>query len=132
MQLALVAGAALTLLSYVRSPLAATSPLDNARYLSVLQLSLPAVLWPLWVAAVACWRGTGSVLGRLAGALSTAVLAALTVTTLVITVLFAATGTAASRTEDARPGSWPPRCAPTDPRGVRGLLDLQPVDLQHG
>ena len=58
-QLALVAGAALTLLSYVRSPLAATSPLDNARYLSVLQLSLPAVLWPLWVAAVACWRGTG-------------------------------------------------------------------------
>ena len=61
-QLALIAGAALTLLSYVRSPLAATSPLDNARYLSVLQLSLPAVLWPLWVAALppggapaACW-----------------------------------------------------------------------------
>ncbi|WP_430501005.1 ArnT family glycosyltransferase [Micromonospora trifolii] len=99
-QLALVAGAALTLLSYVRSPLAATSPLDNARYLSVLQLSLPAVLWPLWVAALTAWRGTSSVLGRLAGALSAAVLAALTVTTLVITVLFAATGTAASRTEE--------------------------------
>ncbi len=99
-QLALIAGAALTLLSYVRSPLAATSPLDNARYLSVLQLSLPAVLWPLWVAALTAWRGTSSVLGRLAGALSAAVLAALTVTTLVITVLFAATGTAASRTEE--------------------------------
>ncbi|MEV1073144.1 ArnT family glycosyltransferase [Micromonospora parva] len=99
-QLALIAGAALTLLSYVRSPLAATSPLDNARYLSVLQLSLPAVLWPLWVAALTAWRGTSSVLGRITGALSAAVLAALTVTTLVITVLFAATGTAASRTEE--------------------------------
>ncbi|MFG1652346.1 ArnT family glycosyltransferase [Micromonospora sp. NPDC049275] len=99
-QLALVVGAALTLLSYVRSPLAATSPLDNARYLSVLQLSLPAVLWPLWVAALACWRGTVGALGRLAGALATAVLAALTATTLVMTVLFASTGTAASRTEE--------------------------------
>ncbi|MET8549494.1 hypothetical protein [Micromonospora zamorensis] len=99
-QLALVAGAALTLLSYVRSPLAATSPLDNARYLSVLQLSLPAVLWPLWVAAVACWQGTVGALGRLTGALSTAVLAALTATTVVITVLFAATDTGASRTEE--------------------------------
>ncbi|MET8093681.1 hypothetical protein [Micromonospora sp. NPDC005220] len=99
-QLALVAGAALTVLSYVRSPLAATSPLDNARYLSVLQLSLPAVLWPLWVAALTAWRGTSSVLGRLTGALSAAVLAALTVTMLVVTVLFVATGTAASRTEE--------------------------------
>ncbi|MEU5784461.1 hypothetical protein ABZ724_25535 [Micromonospora lupini] len=99
-QLALVVGAALTLLSYVRSPLAATSPLDNARYLSVLQLSLPAVLWPLWVAALACWRGTVGALGRLAGALATAVLAALAATTLVVTVLFATTGTAASRTEE--------------------------------
>ncbi|WP_030489255.1 ArnT family glycosyltransferase [Micromonospora chokoriensis] len=99
-QLALVVGAALTLLSYVRSPLAATSPLDNARYLSVLQLSLPAVLWPLWVAAVACWRGTAGAFGRFTGALCTAVLAALAATTLVITVLFAATGTAPSRTEE--------------------------------
>lgn len=99
-QLALLAGAALTMLSYVRSPLAATSPLDNARYLSVLQLSLPAVLWPLWVAAVACWRGTVGALGRLTGALATAVLAALTATTLVITVLFATTGVEASLTEE--------------------------------
>ncbi|MBQ1015063.1 hypothetical protein KBX53_29855, partial [Micromonospora sp. M51] len=71
-----------------------------ARDLSELQLSLPAVLWPLWVAALTAWRGTSSVLGRITGALSAAVLAALTVTTLVITVLFAATGTAASRTEE--------------------------------
>ncbi|MEO3773167.1 hypothetical protein [Micromonospora sp. B9E7] len=99
-QLALVVGAALTLLSYVRSPLAATSPLDNARYLSVLQLSLPAVLWPLWVVAVAGWRGTVGALGRLTGALSTAVLVALTATALAITALFAATGTEASRTEE--------------------------------
>ncbi|MFI7591480.1 ArnT family glycosyltransferase [Micromonospora sp. NPDC049359] len=99
-QLALVVGAALTLLSYVRSPLAATSPLDNARYLSVLQLSLPAVLWPLWAAAVAGWRGTVGVLGRLTGALAAAVLAALTATTLVVTVLFAVSGAAASRTEE--------------------------------
>ncbi|MGC4859345.1 ArnT family glycosyltransferase [Micromonospora sp. DT41] len=98
--LALVAGAALTLLSYVRSPLAATSPLDNARYLSVLQLSLPAVLWPLWLAAVAAWRGTVGALGRLTGALATAALVALTVTTLVVTVLFATTGVAAPRTEE--------------------------------
>ncbi|WFF03986.1 hypothetical protein [Micromonospora sp. WMMD964] len=101
-QLALVAGAGLTLLSYVRSPLAATSPLDNARYLSVLQLSLPAVLWPLWVVAVACRRGTVGALGRLTGALSTAVLAALTAIALLVTVLFAATGTGASRTEEAQ------------------------------
>ncbi|MCM0674765.1 hypothetical protein NCC78_08690 [Micromonospora phytophila] len=98
--LALVVGATLTLLSYVRSSFAATSPLDNARYLSVLQLSLPAVLWPLWVAAVACWRGTVGVLGRLTGALATAVLAALTATTLVVTVLFAAAGTEASRVDE--------------------------------
>ncbi|MGC4767540.1 ArnT family glycosyltransferase [Micromonospora sp. DT44] len=99
-QLALVVGAALTLLSYVRSPLAATSPLDNARYLSVLQLSLPAVLWPLWAAAVAGWRGTVGALGRLTGALATAVLVALAATTLLVTVLFAVSGTAASRTEE--------------------------------
>ncbi|WP_341720170.1 hypothetical protein QQG74_10865 [Micromonospora sp. FIMYZ51] len=98
--LALVAGAALTLLSYVRSPLAATDPLGNARYLSVLQLSLPAVLWPLWQAAVAGWRGTVGVAGRLAGALATAVLAALAVTSLVVTLLFATVGAAPGRREE--------------------------------
>ncbi|RKN45460.1 hypothetical protein [Micromonospora endolithica] len=98
--LALVLGAAATLLSYARSPLAATDPLSNARYLSVLQLSLPAVLWPVWLAAVACWRGTVGVAGRLAGAVATAGLAALAATALVVTVLFATTGARAGRTEE--------------------------------
>ncbi|MFY1599156.1 hypothetical protein [Micromonospora sp. WMMD737] len=118
--LALVVGAALTLLSYVRSPLAATSPLDNARYLSVLQLSLPAVLWPLWVAAVACWRGTVGAFGRLAGALATAVLAALAATTLVVTVLFAATGTGASRTEERQARELADTLRAGGPREVYG------------
>ncbi|MFI6266707.1 ArnT family glycosyltransferase [Micromonospora sp. NPDC051006] len=98
--LALVAGAALTLLSYVRSPLAATEPLSNARYLSVLQISLPAVLWPLWLAAVACWRGTVGALGRLAGAVATALLAGLAATAVAATVLFVGTGVAAAREEE--------------------------------
>ncbi|WP_433392400.1 hypothetical protein [Micromonospora sp. KLBMP9576] len=118
--LALVVGAALTLLSYVRSPLAATSPLENARYLSVLQLSLPAVLWPLWVAAVACWRGTVGVLGRLAGALATAVLAALAATTLVVTVLFAGTGSEASRVEERQARELAERLRADGPREVYG------------
>ncbi|MFF5177967.1 ArnT family glycosyltransferase [Micromonospora sp. NPDC000316] len=118
--LALVAGAALTLLSYVRSPLAATSPLDNARYLSVLQLSLPAVLWPLWVAAVACWRGTVGALGRLTGALATAVLAALTATTLVVTVLFATSGVAAPRTEERQARELAAALRADGPREVYG------------
>ncbi|MFF5173168.1 hypothetical protein ACFY3U_11075 [Micromonospora sp. NPDC000089] len=87
-QLALVAGAALTLLSYVRSPLAATDPLGNARYLSVLQISLPAVLWPLWWAAVAGWRGRSGAAGRLAGTAATAVLAGLAATAVVGTAVF--------------------------------------------
>ncbi|MGK5739543.1 hypothetical protein [Micromonospora sp. URMC 103] len=98
--LALVAGAALTLLSYVRSPLSATDPLGNARYLSVLQISLPAVLWPLWLAALACWRGTVGAVGRLTGAVAAALLAGLAATSLVATVLFATTGLGASRDEE--------------------------------
>ncbi|MEU5938182.1 hypothetical protein ABZ807_03175 [Micromonospora sp. NPDC047548] len=89
-QLTLVVGAALTLLAYVRSPPAATDPLGNARYLSVLQISLPAVLWPLWAAAVACWRGTVGAAGRLVGATATAVLAGLTAAAVVATGLFIA------------------------------------------
>lgn len=99
-RLALLVGAALTLLAYVRSSLAATEPLGNARYLSVLQLSLPAVLWPLWVAAVACWRGTVGAAGRLVGAAATAALAALTATALVVTVLFATAGAEPGRVQE--------------------------------
>ncbi|GAA0370412.1 hypothetical protein GCM10009541_11140 [Micromonospora gifhornensis] len=99
-RLALLVGAAATLLAYVRSSLAATDPLGNARYLSVLQLSLPAVLWPLWVAAAACARGTVGAAGRLVGALATALLAALAATSLVVTVLFATVGAAPGRVEE--------------------------------
>ncbi|WBB81608.1 hypothetical protein O7606_09705 [Micromonospora sp. WMMD882] len=62
--LALVGAAALTLLGYVRSPLAASDPLASARYLAVLQLSLPAVLWPLWAAAVTGLTGRAARFGR--------------------------------------------------------------------
>ncbi|TDC66460.1 hypothetical protein E1258_02520 [Micromonospora sp. KC207] len=98
-QLALVAGAGLTLAAYVRSPLAATDPLNNARYLSVLQLSLPVALWPLWVAARRAWRGTAGAAGRLAGASATAALAGLAATALAATALFGA-GLGPSRAEE--------------------------------
>ncbi len=88
--LALVAGAALTLLAYVRSPLAATDPLGNARYLSVLQISLPAVLWPLWLAAAHALRGTAGRVARLGGVTAAVVLAGLTAATLAGTVAFLA------------------------------------------
>ncbi len=100
-QLALVAGAALTLAAYVRSPLAATDPLNNARYLSVLQLSLPVVLWPLWLAAVRVRRGSVGVAGRLAGASASAVLAGLAATAMIATDLFVA-GLGPVRAEERR------------------------------
>lgn len=106
--LALVLGAALTLLSYARSPLAATDPLGNARYLALLHLSLPAVLWPPWQAAVQALRGTAGVLGRLVGTLAAAFLAALAATALLVTVLFTTTDTAVAR---------------ADERAARGLAD---------
>jgi hypothetical protein len=75
-QLALVAGAALTVVAYSRNALSATAPLATARYLSVLQISLPAVLWPLWVAARAARRPAARAATRVAGAVGAAVLAA--------------------------------------------------------
>lgn len=89
-QLALVAGAALTLLGYVRSPLAATDPLGNSRYLSVLQVSLPAALWPLWLAARHALRNPAGAAARLGGTAAGLVLAALTAGTLATTVAFVA------------------------------------------
>ncbi|WP_431729170.1 ArnT family glycosyltransferase [Verrucosispora sp. TAA-831] len=100
LHLALLGGAALTLLAYVRSSLAATDPLGNARYLSVLQLSMPAVLWPLWSAAVAGARGAVGAWRRLVGAVATAVLAALAATSLAVTVLFATAGADPGRREE--------------------------------
>ncbi|WFE42630.1 hypothetical protein [Micromonospora sp. WMMD998] len=105
--LALAAGAALTLLAYVRSPLAATDPLANARYLSVLQISLPAVLWPLWLAAAHAPRATASVAARLRGVAATGVLAGLTVATLAGTLAFLA----------GMPGVW------AEERSARRLAD---------
>ncbi|WBB69882.1 hypothetical protein [Micromonospora sp. WMMD812] len=118
--LALVVGAVLTLLSYVRSPLAATDPLGNARYLSVLQISLPAVLWPLWLAAITGWRGTVGMLGRLTGAVAAAVLAGLTVISLVATVRFAATGVAGSRDEERQARELAAALRADGPREVYG------------
>jgi len=46
--LGLLIGAALTILAYVRSSAAADTPVESARYLSCLLISLPAALWPLW------------------------------------------------------------------------------------
>lgn len=48
LRLVLAAAGLLSLLSYVRSPAAADSPIESARYLSMLSISLPAALWPLW------------------------------------------------------------------------------------
>jgi hypothetical protein len=50
-QLALASAAALTVVGYARSAYAAQAPLESARYLAILQISLPAVLWPAWLAA---------------------------------------------------------------------------------
>ncbi|MEV4629664.1 hypothetical protein AB0J90_25705 [Micromonospora sp. NPDC049523] len=83
-QLALLAGAALTLAGYARSSLAATAPLASARYLSILQLSLPAVLWPLWLAAG--WVRRGRRRARVAGVLASGVLAVLAATMLYTTI----------------------------------------------
>jgi hypothetical protein len=72
-QLALPAAGALTLLAYVRSPLAALAPTASARYLSILQISLPALLWPLW--RLARWLPPApSAPRRLVGAAAAAVL----------------------------------------------------------
>ncbi len=105
-QLALAAAGGLTVLAYARSPAAATTPLSSARYLSTLQLSLPAVLWPLW--RVADWsrqtlhrstREPARQPGRAAGpawraaalgVLPTGVLSALVATMLVATVALVA------------------------------------------
>ncbi|GAB3153681.1 hypothetical protein GCM10027290_46940 [Micromonospora sonneratiae] len=50
-RLALVVGAALSLLAYASSGAAGSTPVESARYLHCLLISTPAVLWPLWAAA---------------------------------------------------------------------------------
>lgn len=51
-RLALVLAGAMTILAYAKSPAAVLTPIESARYLSCLLVSVPAVLWPLWQAAL--------------------------------------------------------------------------------
>ncbi|TDC66559.1 hypothetical protein E1258_02465 [Micromonospora sp. KC207] len=62
-RLALVAGAAMTLAAYTASSSSATTPVESARYLHYAMVSLPAVLWPLWI-------GTSSLVGRVGANIS--------------------------------------------------------------
>jgi hypothetical protein len=81
-RLALAAAGAVTVIAYDRSDAAATTPVESARYLSGLLVSLPAVLWPLWSAA-----GRAPAVVRSA---AVAALAAVVVTALVATAALVA------------------------------------------
>ena len=75
LHLVLAAGGLLTLLSYVRSPAAADTPIESARYLSTLAISLPVMLWPLWCAARRARVGkvvAATVIGALAATMAMA------------------------------------------------------------
>ncbi|MFC0030596.1 DUF423 domain-containing protein [Micromonospora chaiyaphumensis] len=50
-RLALLAAAAAVLAAYALSNAAGRAPMESARYLSVLAVAMPALLWPLWSAA---------------------------------------------------------------------------------
>ncbi|MFG2167603.1 DUF423 domain-containing protein [Micromonospora chersina] len=50
-RLALLAGAAAVLAAYTASSAAGRTPVESARYLSVLAVATPVLLWPLWTAA---------------------------------------------------------------------------------
>lgn len=50
-QLALAVGALVTIVMYARSPAAGNTPIESARYLSLLPVSAPAIVWPFWQAA---------------------------------------------------------------------------------
>ncbi|MFI2647284.1 DUF423 domain-containing protein [Micromonospora fulviviridis] len=50
-RLALLAAAAAVLAAYAASNAAGRTPIESARYLSVLAVATPALLWPLWSAA---------------------------------------------------------------------------------
>jgi hypothetical protein len=47
-RLVLAAAGLASVVSYVRSPAAGLTPVETARYLGLLLVSLPAALWPLW------------------------------------------------------------------------------------
>ncbi|WP_239542929.1 DUF423 domain-containing protein [Micromonospora terminaliae] len=50
-RLALLAAAAAVLAAYALSTAAGRAPMESARYLSILAVAMPALLWPLWSAA---------------------------------------------------------------------------------
>jgi hypothetical protein len=61
-QLGLGVAALVTVVMYVRNPGSSLVPLETARYLAPMQISLAAALWPLWLLArrlpgAAWWRG---------------------------------------------------------------------------
>jgi hypothetical protein len=83
-QFALAAAAGLAVLGYVRSPMAALTPQASARYLSILQISTPAVLWPIWRIARRLQPGANA-LRRVAGGTATTVLVVLSTLMLLAT-----------------------------------------------
>lgn len=94
-RLALVVAAGATLISYVRSPAAVLSPIESARYLSLLAVSTPAVLFPVAIAP----RLLRSPPARLLRAAAAAVVAALA---LAATVTAFRTAPAVRAEEDAQ------------------------------
>jgi hypothetical protein len=75
MLLALAVAAIVTITLYARSPRSVQDPFWNARYLSNLLISMPAVIWPLWT------LGRRIRLVALAPVLATALLATIAVYT---------------------------------------------------
>jgi hypothetical protein len=89
--LCLPSAALLTLALYVRNPSAAQTPIESSRYLSCLQISLGATLWPLWLLARRLFpSGEGAtparMAPRIAGAAAVALIAAMGVAMLAATV----------------------------------------------
>ena len=54
-RLVILAGAGLTLFSYVSSPAPALVPITSTRYLVGLLIAFPAIFWPLWRSARTTW-----------------------------------------------------------------------------
>src|SRR2546421_5577270 len=54
-RLMILAGAGLTLLSYVSSPGPALVPITSTRYLVGLLIAFPSIFWPLWRSARTAW-----------------------------------------------------------------------------
>lgn len=93
-RLAMVVAALLSLAAYACSDAAGSTPVESARYLSCLLISLPAALWPLWAAAA---RRPGPVRAAAVGGLS-----AVAATALVATAALVARAPSISDSADRR------------------------------